>query len=169
MLISQLINTLSVIMEEYGNINVELYYDSRESENILPDKNICIDNINVIKMKPDEKGVYLSNEFIEYYEYKGCNCTVKYNPETEEYEGKVIPYEQIEGFNTNFTVKNKYQVEEVFHYAVDEYLDFLGNAQVKRTLEKVKDIVGDDKEDLDYGELKASDEYPPSDDDKDYN
>ncbi len=150
MLISQLINTLSIIMKEYGNINVELYCDPRESENVqsIP----CIDNIKVIKMRSDDKAVYLSNEFIEYYQYRGCTCTVRYNSDSGEYYGEIIPAEYIEGFNTKFSTKNKFQIEDVFHYAVDEYLDFLGNAQVKKTLDKVKNII--EENDLDYGELK---------------
>ena len=152
MLISQLINTLNSIMGEYGNIDVEILCNSEESTGY---EGIYIDNINVIKMRADSKAVYLSNEFIKYYEYKGCNCTVRYNPKTGDYYGEVVPQQYIEGFNTKFSTKNKFQIENIFHNAVDEYLDFLGNAQVMKTLNEVKNITGED--DLDYGELKSSD------------
>lgn len=149
MLISQLINTLSSIMNTYGNINVEIYCDSRESNCTLP---VFTDNIKVIKMKPENKGVYLSNEFIEFYEYKGCSCTVRYNSETGEYYGKLEPKIKVEGFNTTFSTKDKFQIINTFHYAVDEYLDFLSNAQVKQTMNKIKGITEED-EDIDYGEI----------------
>lgn len=156
MLISQLVNTLSKILNDYGNINVEIYYDPRESEKVNNDtQSVCIDNIKVIKIRPDNNGVYLSNEFIEYYEYKGCNTTVRYNPKTGDYYGEVIPQHHIEGCSTKFSTKNKFQIENAFHNAVDEYLDFLGNAQVKNTLNEVKNII--EENDLDYGELGSSD------------
>lgn len=154
MVISQLINTLSAIMNEYGDINVELYCDPRESEQNT--KIPCIDDIKVIKMESQNKAVYLSNEFIKYYQYKDCGCTVRYNPETKEYYGEIVPQEYIEGFNTKFSTKNKFQIEDVFHCAVDEYLDFLGNTQVKRTLDKVQNII--EENDLDYGELEPPDD-----------
>lgn len=171
MFISQLINTLKSIMDEYGDMNVDLYHDYKQSDNILhrDPYGVCIDDIKVIKLKPEGKGVYLSNEYITFLEYNGCNCTVTYNSENDIYEGVVTPPEVIEGFNLNFSSKDRYSIENIFHYAVDEYYDFLGNAKITKTLQAVKEINGEDDEDLDYGEIPGPvDEYPESDDDGDY-
>lgn len=154
MVISQLINTLNSIMKEYGNINVETYFDSRQNELFNEDQDIFINEISVVKIKPDGKGVYLSNEFIKYYNYKDCNCTVRYNPEDKRYYGTINTGQNIEGFDTEFSTENKFQIEDIFHYAVEQYLSLLAYAQLKRTLDAIDN---------------TKDEYPPSDDDYKYN
>lgn len=169
MQLSTLLTTLNSIFNEYGDIMVQLYYDPRhESDNSRIDVNgSIINDIETIKIKPDCTGVYLSNEFSFIDEYNGCNCDVRYNPDTKIYEGHIIPSEQIEGFNTSFTAYNKYDIPTIFHAAVDEYLDFMGNAKITKTLEAVKNITGESDQDLDYGELSDG-TYEESDDDGDY-
>ena len=165
MVISEIIDTLNAIMKDYGNINVQIYYDKRQTEKYISDPNVYIDDIKVIKINSDDSGVYLSNEFIEMKEYKGCKCNISYDPEEKVYKGTLIPPEYIEGFNSTFSSEDKYNIDQVFHYAVDEYLDFMGNAKITKTINTVKEIL--DENNLDNN--LSFDEYPESDDDDEYN
>lgn len=169
MIISNLLNILSAIYDDYGDIVVELYYNkNQDSDNTRIEPNgSVINDLETIRISTDCTKVYLSNEFSYTDEYNGCSCDVRYNPDTKIYEGHIIPSEQIEGFNTSFTAYNKYDIPTIFHAAVDEYLDFMGNAKITKTLEVVKNITGEFDQDLDYGELSGG-TYEASDDDDDY-
>ena len=169
MIISNLLNILSAIYDDYGDIAVELYYNkNQDSDNTRIEPNgASINDVETVRISKDGSKVYLSNEFSYTDEYNGCSCDVRYNPDTKIYEGYIIPSEQIEGFNTSFTAYNKYDIPAIFHAAVDEYLDFMGNAKITKTLEAVKNINGESDQDLDYGELSDG-IYEESDDDGDY-
>lgn len=164
MTLSNFINILSAIYNDYGDIQVELYYDKdQDSDNTRVEPNGSIVNdLETIRISTDSSRVYLSNEFSYVDEYNGCSCDVRYNPEKKIYEGKIIPTEYIEGFNTSFTSFTKHDIDTIFKAAVDEYLDFMGNAKITKTLK----AIGIDS-DLDYGELSDG-TYEASDDDDDY-
>lgn len=164
--ISQLINTLQAILNDYGDIQANIYYDElHDSDSTRKSPTgASIDDINTIRISDDCNYVMLSNEYSFIDEYCGCKCEVYFNPATKVYEGKIIPAEYIEGFNTSFTCYNKYEIEDTFHIAVDEYLDFLGNAKITKTYEAVENIgLNPNDQDLDYGEVESV--YPESEDD----
>ena len=167
MLASQLLNILNAIINEYGDIGIELYIDKRQFENpfsAMQQSEIITEDLKLVKIKEDGSGIYLSNEFRITDEYKGCKCDVMFDPEAKVYKGVIIPPEVIEGFNTTFVSPDKYSIRKTFECAVEEYLDFLGNAKISKTYEtvdKIKDsidmdygeIFDDDEEDEDYGEI----------------
>ena len=174
MKISELMAILDSIYSSFGDLLVNVYYDPRQSESIIKDPNgINIDDLKTLQISQDGTAVNLMNMYSWTDNYHGCRGEVYYNPETKQYEGRIIPKELIEGFNTTFTAPDKYKIPDVFRYAVDEYNDFMGNAKIIKTMEAVNNITGEvtevDDQDLDYGELENSDsEYESSDDDNDY-
>ena len=169
MVISQLINILTDIYNNFGDLNINIYYDPRQSESLVKDPNgINIDDAKTLQI--DGESVNIMNMYSWISEYNGCRGEVYYNPDTKLYEGKIIPNEYIEGFNTSFTSVDKYSIEEIFKKAVDEYNDFMGNAKIIKTMHAVNEIINDTNEDqdLDYGELKdVSEECESSVDDED--
>jgi predicted HicB family RNase H-like nuclease len=170
MVISDLISILNAIRNECGDIAIELYIDKRQYENPysgMKESAIITEDLKLVKVKEDGSGIYLSNEFRITDEYKGCKCDVLYDPEQKIYRGKLIPPEYIEGFNTTFVAQNKYDIRRTFEYAVDEYLDFLGNAKITMTHQVINNIKKDIE--LDYGEIEGFDEsYLNEEDDGDY-
>ena len=173
MTISQLMGILNDIYNNFGDLNVNVYYDPRQSEGLIKDpQGINIDDLKTLQISEDGTSVNLMNMYSWLGDYNGCRGEAYYNPETKQYEGKIIPNDYIEGFNTTFSSIDKYRLEEVFHKAVDEYNDFMGNAKITRTVETVDGIVKETyaDQDLDYGELKDTpdEEYESTDEDEDY-
>jgi hypothetical protein len=167
-------NILNDIYNSFGDLLVNIHYDPRQSESLIKDpQGINIDEIKTIQISEDGTSVNIMNKYSWINDYNGCRGEVYYNPDTKQYEGRIIPTDYIEGFNTTFTSPDKYQIEPIFKYAVDEYNDFMGNAKIIRTMEAVNGIVGEGSQDqdLDYGELQDTpkdDSYESSDDDEDY-
>lgn len=166
MVVSELISILNSILNEYGDIGIELYIDKRQFSNPysgMKESNIIAEDLQLVKIKEDSSGVYLSNEFRITDEYKGCSCDIKYDPDKNIYLGELIPPEYIEGFKTTFTAMDKYSIKQAFIQAVEEYLDFISNAKITKTVETINNIKKD--MDLDYGEIEELDD---SEDDGDY-
>ena len=173
MQISQLMNILNDIYNNFGDLLVNIHYDPRQSESLIKDpQGINIDEIKTIQISEDGASVNIMNKYSWINDYNGCRGEVYYNPDTKQYEGRIIPTDYIEGFNTTFTSPDKYQIESIFKYAVDEYNNFMGNAKIIRTMEAVNGIVGEDSQDqdLDYGELQDTpkDNSCEPSDDEDY-
>ena len=165
MVVSELISILNAILKESGDIGIELYIDKRQFSNPysgMKESDIIVEDLQLVKVKEDNTGIYLSNEYRITDDYKGCSCDVRYNPETGIYEGVLIPPEYIEGFQTRFTAPDKFTVKQAFIQAAEEYLDFMSNAKVTKTIQAVDNIK---KEmDLDYGEIEEYDNDDPEDD-----
>ena len=175
MLISELVSTLEAIKNEYGDMSVNVQFDIRQSEGFIRNPHgLNIDQVRSIKMAESGIEVNITNDFIYIDEYKGCSCEVEYYPDEKIYKGKVIPPDEIEGFNSSFTAPDKFTIDKAFHAAVDEYLDFMSNAKLTKTYEAVNDVLDDmemeldDDDDLDYGEVGPVEEYAESDDDNEY-
>lgn len=170
MQISELMNILNDIYNNFGDLAVDIHYDPRQSESLIKDpQGINIDDIKTIQISEDGSTVHIMNKYSWINDYNGCRGEVYYNPETKQYEGRIIPQDYIEGFNTIFTSPDKYQIEKVFKVAVDEYNDFMGNAKIIRTMEAVNNIMNETSDqDLDYGELSDDSEYESFEDDEDY-
>lgn len=175
MKITELMSILNDILNNFGDLVVDIHYDPRQSESLIKDpQGINIDDIKTIQINEDGTTVHIMNKYSWINDYNGCRGEVYYNPETKQYEGKIIPTDYIPGFNTTFTSPDKYQIEGIFKYAVDEYNDFMGNAKIIRTMEAVNNITGEvteiNDQDLDYGELQDTpkDDSYQSSDDEDY-
>lgn len=142
MKISQLIEILQDIGAKFGDLLVNIHYDPRQSEGLIKDPNgINIDELKTVQISDDGASVNLMNMYSWLDEYNGCTGEAFYNPDKKIYEGRIIPNDYIEGFNTEFTAKDKYSIEQTFKYAVDEYNNFLGNAKISKTMEAVNDIL----------------------------
>lgn len=169
MIISQLMSILDTIKGTFGDLNVVIHYDPRQSESLIKDPDgINIDDLKTLQIGEDNASVMLMNMYSWMDEYNGCRGEAYYNPETKQYEGRIIPPESIEGFNTTFVAPDKYKITEIFRYAVDEYNDFMGNAKITKTMEAVNGILEESEDqDLDYGELGEEETNNDSSNDED--
>lgn len=169
MLVSDLINVLSAIKNDIGDVHVQILCDTDQLESVQSNP-IIIDDLKLVKISKDGKFVQLSNEYCYSETYKGCTCIVTYDHEKKKYYGKISTPENIEGFNLRFECDNKYQIKNTFMRGVEEYRDFMSNAKITKTYNKINEIIGEDETDLDYGELSESAEevYEESEDDDDY-
>jgi len=155
---SEILSMMERIKEEYGDIEVKIQIDPRQP-GVGMDNNTFFDEITLIKMGPEDKYVILSNVFIKYYEAKGISGVITYDPDTKLYNGKLNT--NIEGFTGTFYATNPQQAVLNFNNCVDEYLDFMKNAQiinannlVVKTNKVVNNIIEREKDiDLDYGEI----------------
>jgi hypothetical protein len=83
MVISQLINILTDIYNNFGDLNINIYYDPRQSESLVKDPNgINIDDAKTLQI--DGESVNIMNMYSWISEYNGCRGEVYYNPDTNE-------------------------------------------------------------------------------------
>jgi hypothetical protein len=154
MTIDDLIETLTQVKKEYGNVNVQIMVDPLQKQVMDQPPYTKYDNINLIKMGIDNS-VILSNEYISTLVYNDIAANIKYNTATGLYEGELIT-DNIGGFNATFSCVEIGQIEEQLKATVEEYLNFLDNAIISKSNEIVnnkKDEIIKTEEDLDYGEV----------------
>ena len=153
MQISSLIDILTQIRNNCGDINIQIFYDTRQSENVYSDsKELLIDDVKMVKINNDCTQVYLSNEYGANSEYLGYTCEYRYDPDSKMYYG-VINMEPEVPFNTVFYSKEKYSLENLFHVNIDEYINKVNIKNLNKTYNTINDIL---------------DKYEESDDDSEY-
>jgi hypothetical protein len=150
MLISDMINILSAINKEYGNIPVQIYFDKDQSENLNIDSQTAIaDEIKVIRLREDSKVAYISNEFYSHDVYKGYICNSRYCVEDESYYCKIISPDKNE---LEFKCKHKYEISKVFINIVDSNIQRTASESVLKTYEKIHEILKEDDSEFKCGD-----------------
>lgn len=166
MRISELVEILNDIGNNFGDLRVEIHYDPRQSESLIKDpEGINIDDVKTLQISEDNTVVYIQNRYSWINDYNGCKGEVYYNPETKLYEGRIIPDIKVDGFDTTFSSPDKYKIEEIFKNVVDEYNNFLGNNKISETMNVVNNILDKSNNENSSEEVE---EYESSDDDEDY-
>jgi len=153
MIISELINILNSIKEDIGDIDVQIYYDPDQTENLNNKyRSFATDEIKIVKLGNDNNTAFLSNEFHLGGEYEGFNYDIIYNPEDKLYHGKIIPppHEFIENFDLTFVCKNKYQIKRYVEEMVIKYKIIMCSNKIDNTYNRIniiKDNMNLDKKD----------------------
>ena len=141
MKISELINILANINELYGDLEVNIFYDPRQSESPIKDpEGINIDKIKTVQVQ-NNGTINIMNVYSWVSEYKNCRGEVFYNPNNKLFEGNIFPNELIDGYDLSFSTIDKFGIEEVFREAVDKYYTYLNNIKIAKTVEVVDNIL----------------------------
>ena len=149
MTISAVIDSLNYIKDIYGDLDVEIYHDIKQSDNLQKDPyGVCIDSIKSINVKDNK--VYISNEFSYFEEFMGYKCSVYYYPEEKIYKGFFYGKDEIK---IDFSAIDKYNISDEFHIAVDKYIKYITSRNLIDTYKAVDKILNT------YDESKDDDEY----------
>lgn len=167
MKISELRNILDNIQTIFGDIDLKLHLDpDQPGSNISEIDSSHYSNLELIKMSKDNRSVILSNTFLKNINYKNIPVSIYYDKENKLYRGKIDENNLPEGVKVDFSCSNEYEIGYKMTQTVDEYLDFMNNSKIIRSIEIAnqinkskfeddndEDIEESDDEDLDYGEI----------------
>ena len=137
MLISELINILSTVQQELGDIPVQMYLDKEQSEDSKNNsQTVFVDNVKLVKIGDDSKSILLSNEYNEHIFIEGYSCDILFKD--GEYLGQIKP--PYSDTIINFKCTDKYHLQRACMELVENHRNQHCNDKIYETYQKIKDI-----------------------------
>lgn len=139
MYISELINILSAIQKDQGDIPVQIYFDKDQEYSgdfSNPQSNILVDNVKMVKISDDSKNILLSNEYNEHTIIDGYNCDIMFK--NGEYLGQIKP--PYSDTIIPFRSTDKYHLSKICMNIIEKHKEQYCKEKIEKTYQKIKDI-----------------------------